>query len=193
MRQRFSPNKIRQHLTPSPATVIASLALLVACGGTAFGGTSLGGSSAGSRDGRAPAASGKPGPRGPAGPRGPRGPVGPRGTAGPAGAAGAPGSAFAYAHVLSTGFVDPATSKNVDIQDRVAVGVSCLIVTGGTPKNVTAMIDNTGADPRTSQIAGNVAPPGSTTAAGCFSGDNVAIVTSSGGRFVDLPFYVVIN
>ena len=188
--QRFSPNKIRQRLTPSPATVIASLALLVACGGTAFAGTSLGGSSVGSTDGRAHVASGKPGPRGPRGPAGPRGP---RGPAGPAGTAGAPGSAFAYAHVLSNGLVDPATSKNVDIMDLVQVGVHCLIVTGGTPKNVTAMIDNSGADPRTSQIAGTVAPPGSTTAPGCLSGDNVEVVTSSGGRFVDLPFYVVIN
>ncbi len=187
MRHPFSRNALRQHLTPSPATVIASLALLVACGGTAFAGTSVGGSSVGGRDGRAHVVSGTPGPRGPKGPRGPRGP------AGPAGPAGAPGSAFAYAHVLSTGYVDPAESKNVDIMDLVQVGVHCLIVTGGTPKNVTAIIDNTGADARTSQIGGNVAPPGSTTAAGCLSGDNVSIVTSSGGRFVDLPFYVVIN
>ncbi len=55
------------------------------------------------------------------------------------------------------------------------------------------MIDNTGADPRTSQIAGNVAPPGSNTAAGCFPGDNVSIVTSSSGTFANLPFYVTIN
>ena len=84
-------------------------------------------------------------------------------------------------------------SKNVDIEDQVLAGIHCLAVTGGTPKNVTAMIDNTGADPRASQIAGNVAPPGSKTAAGCLPGDNVSVVTSSGGRFVDLPFYVVIN
>jgi len=180
-RHGFLPEKVRQHLTPSPATVIASLALLVACGGTAFGGTPLGGSSAGGQDRRAQPASGKPGPRGP------------RGPAGPAGPAGAPGSAFAYAHVLSNGQLDPALSKNVDIEDFVLVGVSCLIVTGGTPRNVTATIDNSGADARTSQIAASVAPPGSSTAVGCLSGDNVSVTTSTGGNFKALPFYVVIN
>jgi hypothetical protein len=180
--QRFSRNTIRQHLTLSPATVIASLALLVACGGTAFGGTSLGGSFVQGRDGRVHATNGTPGPRGPRGPRGPAGPAGP---------AGAPGSAFAYAHVRGPGAVDPAASKNVEVGDAIDPGVYCLVVTGGTPKNVTAMIDNSGADPRTSQIAGNVAPGG--TAKGCPSGDNVAIVTSSGGKFVYLPFFVAFN
>jgi hypothetical protein len=167
--------------------VIACVALLVALGGTAFANT---GSSEQSRDGQARLAKGTPGPRGPRGPAGPRGT---RGPTGPAGAAGAPGAAFAWAHVNSNGLVDTAQSKNVDIEDFTVLGVHCLQVTGGTPRSVTAMIDNTGADPRTSQIAGNVAPPGSSTAAGCLSGDNVSIVTSSSGNFANLPFYVTIN
>ena len=71
-------------------------------------------------------------------------------------------------------------------------GVTCFVVTGGTPKNVTAMIDGSAADPRTSQIGGNVAPPGG-TASGCPSGDNVEISTSSAGKFANLSFYVTIN
>jgi hypothetical protein len=92
---------------------------------------------------------------------------------------------------MANGQVDPANSKNVEINDFTVVGVSCLTVTGGTPKNVTAMIDNSGADPRTSQIGGNVGAGG--TAQGCLSGDQVSIVTSSGGKFTNLPFYVAIN
>ena len=193
MRDKRSSATNRHRLTPSPATVIALVALLVACGGTAFGNTSFAGSFVGGRSGLARTASATPGPRGPRGPAGPRGRRGPAGPAGKTGSAGAPGSAFAYAHVLGTGLVDPAASKNVAINDQILVGVHCLVVTGGTPKSVTAMIDNTGADPRTSQIAGNVAPPGQNTAQGCPTGDNVSITTSAGGKFVELPFYVIVN
>jgi hypothetical protein len=72
-------------------------------------------------------------------------------------------------------------------------GVTCFVVSGGTPKNVTAMIDSSAADPRTSQIGGNVAPPGQATANGCPTNDNVEISTSSGGKFANLDFYVTIN
>ncbi len=179
--QDLSRKTIRPHLGPSVATVIAFVALIVALEGPALGSSSVGGRNS------AHAAKGTPGPRGPRGPRGFRGP------AGPAGTAGAPGSALAYAH-FQNGVVDPATSKNIDPQtvDLATAGVTCFVVTGGTPKNVTAMIDSSGADPRTSQIGGNVAPPGG-TANGCPSGDNVEISTSSAGRFVNLSFYVTIN
>ena len=183
--QRFSRGTGRSRLTPSAAMAIAFLALMVA-----LGGTSLGRSIAGSSSARhaAKATSVRRGPRGPAGPRGPRGPAGSTGLAGPAGA---PGSAFAYAHVTADGKVDPAASKNVEINDLTIAGVWCLKVTGGTPKNVTAMIDNAGANPLTSQIGGTTVA--SAISKTCPSGNNVEIVTGSAGSFTPLPFYVAIN
>jgi hypothetical protein len=186
--ERFSRARIRQHLTPSAATVIAFVALMTALGGTSLAGSNVGGPH---RQAKAKAASATPGPRGPRGPRGRRGRRGPAGPTGSRGPAGAPGSALAYAHVLANGQVDPAESKNVEINDFGTVGVWCLTITTGTPKNVTAMIDNSGADPRVSQIGGNVGPSG--TAAGCPSGDQVSVVTSEAGQFAALPFYVTIN
>jgi hypothetical protein len=183
----FSRKTIRPHLTPSVATVVAFVALIVALGGTSLG------SPNGGRTMRAHAANGTHGARGPRGPRGFRGPAGPTGPAGPAGA---PGSAFAYAHAIATSSsagLDPAGTKNIEIADLVNPGVWCLSVTGGTPHNATATIDSSGANPITSQIGANVAAPGQATANGCPTGDNLEVSTSSGGKFVYLPFYVTIN
>lgn len=69
---------------PSPAMVIACLALFVAMGGTGYAATQLASGHEGAAASKAKKA--KRGPRGPAGPAGKAGP------AGPAGPAGAPGS-----------------------------------------------------------------------------------------------------
>lgn len=72
---------------PSPAIVIACIALLVALGGTGWAVTG------GTSQKAGPAAKSKADARGPRGPRGPRGLRGLRGPAGPAGPAGAAGAA----------------------------------------------------------------------------------------------------
>ena len=184
--QRFSRGTGRSRLASSAAVAIAFLALMVA-----LGGSSLGRSIVGGPESHAHAAKATPGRRGPRGPAGPRGPRGPAGSTGLAGTAGAPGSAFAYAHVTADGKVDPAASKNVEINDLTIAGVWCLKVSGGTPKNVTAMIDNAGANPLTSQIGGTTVA--SAISKVCPSGNNVEIATGSGGSFTPLPFYVAIN
>jgi hypothetical protein len=78
-----------KRLLPSPAMVVACLALFLALGGTGYAATQL-------RSGKEQALSstikkGPRGKRGPAGPAGPAGAAGERGPAGPAGARGAAG------------------------------------------------------------------------------------------------------
>ena len=85
---------------PSPALVVASIALLVALGGTSFAAVTLAApNSVGTRaviNGSLLKQDFKAGQI-------------------PAGPAGAPGSALAYAHVNSDGTLDPANSKNVSV------------------------------------------------------------------------------
>lgn len=139
---------------PSAATVIATVALLVALGGTATAAMSGGNSTPGSAAPEAnPAATFAPtqrGPRGPRGKRGPRGFRGLRGLAGPAGAAGAAGaagSALAFAHVLSTGSLDATNSKAVTSTNlaRAATGTYCFSGLNPAPRNAVASVGNTGA------------------------------------------------
>ena len=70
---------MRRRLTPSPATVIATLALLLAAGGGAWAASAH----HAAHRARAHAASSNRGPRGPRGFRGPRGRTGSQGPAGP--------------------------------------------------------------------------------------------------------------
>jgi hypothetical protein len=80
---------------PSPAMVIACIALFVAMGGTGYAATQL-------ASGKEEASSSKV-KRGPRGPRGKRGKVGPVGPQGAQGVQGVPGSAKAYARVTGAG------------------------------------------------------------------------------------------
>ena len=86
-----------KRLIPSPATVIACVALVFALGGTGLAAGSVSPQASGGSDVKAALAKAgsesQRGPRGPRGPRGFRGPRGLRGPAGPAGAAGAAGAA----------------------------------------------------------------------------------------------------
>jgi hypothetical protein len=159
MRRRLRP--------PSPALVVAIIALIVACAGTATAAgvliTSSSQVKAGSinssdlRNGRAvglddltPRArfrlGAATGARGPEGARGAQGPAGPRGATGTAGAAGANGSAIAFAHVNPDGTLDDAKSKQVVSSAMVppATGtprVYCLDLVAGTVGNALATID----------------------------------------------------
>jgi hypothetical protein len=155
---------------PSPALVVALIALVVACAGTATatsvlirgsGQVAAGAINTGDlRDGRAvrladltPRArfrlTEQPGPAGPEGPRGPQGPPGPRGLTGPSGANGADGSAIAFAHVNPNGVLDDARSKGVvsaamsppDAAAPIPARVYCLDVVPASVSNAVASID----------------------------------------------------
>ena len=177
----------RARRRPSASFVIACVALMVALGGTSWAG--IGHHASGTKE-RANAASGQ---RGPRGFRGPRGPAGARGPAGPAGSA---GSALGFANVAADGTV--SASKNVQLVRHIAAtGLYCLKLTTGTPLNVTAMIDNSGADPRQSFVAGST--NASAVAGTCPAGAQFEIATGNvgvdpgTGTFSDRSFYVAIN
>jgi hypothetical protein len=106
---------------PSPAMVVACVALFVAMGGTGYAATQL----ATGQD-QATASRGK---RKAKGKRGKRGPAGPAGATGPAGPAGAPGSAKAWAVVYADGRV--RKSFNVTGVTRTGVGLYCIAVGNG--------------------------------------------------------------
>jgi len=122
-------------LRPSPAMIVAIIALVVACAGTATAARVLirgsGQVARGSiNTGDLANARGvsivdltprtrarltaTPGEEGPPGQRGPQGPQGPRGAEGAPGASGADGSAIAFAHVDPDGTLDEARSKGVN-------------------------------------------------------------------------------
>jgi hypothetical protein len=83
-----------KRVIPSPATVIACVALVFSLGGTGLAaGSASPQAGAGSDVGASLAKAQSEAQRGPRGPRGPRGRTGPRGPAGPAGAAGPAGPA----------------------------------------------------------------------------------------------------
>jgi hypothetical protein len=193
----------------SYANVIATVALFLALGG---GGAVAIASSTTSRRTSHKNASPNRGPRGPRGPRGFRGPAGgpkgakgntgPAGQNGATGAAGAPGapgpagSAVGFADIAADGTI--TNSKNVQLVSHIAAsGVYCLKLTTGTPQNVTAMIDNSGADPRSAFVAGTT--NASAVAGGCPAGSQIEVATgdigipASNGDFSDKGFFVTIN
>ncbi len=184
---------------PSPALAVALLALFIALGGSGYAATQLkpanvsakavpasgtmGGTNAG------PTKTGPPGPRGKTGPPGPAGPEGPAGPAGPA------GSALAYAHVVGSGVLDDANSKNVRVTGSDSDGVCLDVTTAQTPKNVVAMIDNSGADPRRTRVAGTANRAVVTAACGATADALITTVDSNvqPREFILRPFYVTFN
>jgi Collagen triple helix repeat (20 copies) len=150
---------------PSPALVVAIIALVVACAGTATAARVLitsskkvarGAINTGDlRNGRGVSLAdltprtrfslrGEPGPAGPEGPRGEQGSPGPRGVAGPPGANGADGSAVAFAHVNANGSLEGTQSKGVVSvamsQDFPGLGIYCFDLVS-TPRNAVASVD----------------------------------------------------
>jgi hypothetical protein len=186
----------------SYANVTATVALFLALGG---GGAVAIASSTTSHQARHANASTNRGPRGPRGPRGFRGakgntgPAGLKGAPGATGAPGAPGlagSAVGFADIAPDGTM--THSKNVQLVSHLAgSGVFCLKLTAGTPQNVTAMIDNSGADPRSAFVAGTI--NASAVAGGCPTGSQIEVATgdigipASNGDFSDKGFFVTIN
>jgi Collagen triple helix repeat (20 copies) len=179
---------------PSPALAVALLALFIALGGTGFAATQF--QKPGTVIAKAAKTTTKRGPRGFRGFRGPRGPAGPKGAAGSAGAtgaagaAGAAGSSLAYARVVN-GVLDGSNSKNVTVT-LATNSVTCLdVTTTQAPRNVVAMIDNSGANPATTSVAGTLNP--TALAPNCPAGSDALITTAESGAFVPKPFYVTFN
>lgn len=106
---------------PSPAMVVACIALFVAMGGTGYAATQL-------ASGKEEASSSSV-KRGPRGPRGKRGKVGPQGPQGAQGAQGAPGSAKAWALVSPTGTL--IRSSNIASISHPGTGVYCITPANG--------------------------------------------------------------
>jgi len=162
------------------------LALFVALGSTGYAATQ-------SQSGTKAEQSVKRGPRGFHGPRGVRGlkgAPGAPGAEGPAGATGAPGGALAFAHIV-TGVLDAANSKNVTVTLANATTTCLNVSTAQAPRNVIAMIYNSGANPATASVAGTV--NAATVASICPAGSNAEITTADSGLFVSKPFYVTFN
>jgi hypothetical protein len=211
-------SRIREALKrrrPSPAFVLALIALLVATGGVslASGGGGSSAPSATKASGAQANASkkkskrGKKGPKGPAGPQGPAGaqgpagPIGPTGPTGPKGADGVPGAvgALAYAHVSATGGVDSSETYNVATggapgtvrRTAPGSGIYCIGNTSFAPHNATVTPDIAAGTSAIAQvqvvIAGN--PPDCAN-----SGEKIEIKTATPpGTLADMAFYITIN
>jgi hypothetical protein len=98
----------------------------------------------------------------------------------------------AFADVAAGGTL--TASKNVQVVSHTAgSGVYCLKLTTGTPQNVVAMIDNSGADPRSAFVSGDT--NASAIATGCPTGGQIEMATgdSKANTFTDEAFFVLIN
>ena len=166
-----------RHFQPSPALVVACIALAIALGGTSYAAIQrlpkdsvttyqVKDFSLLSRDfkrGQIPA--------GPAGPTGPAGPAGPS------------GAAKAYARVLANGTVDSAHSKDVTVSHPFT-GVYCLNVTGGATNAVATRDTTSEAGLISAGVILTVCPTGTAVEVRTF---NIA------GTGADEPFMVLIN
>lgn len=177
--------------------VVALVALFVAHGGTGYAATQITGPHASAATTSTHGSSSGTGPRGPRGRRGKTGatgaagPQGPKGDTGAAGAAGAPGSALAFAHVLSTGTVEAANSKNVPAGSVTAsgTGLYCFALPFKP-----ASIEVTADDSFTTPVIGvvSITPP---YPFGCpaTSQAEVQLFISNTGVKLSNGFYVVFN
>jgi hypothetical protein len=183
----------------SYANIVATLALFLAVGGG--GAIAVAATSSSHHGGKGSSNRGPRGHRGPQGPQGPQGPkgntgakgdTGPQGPAGAPGAPGANGTALGFADVAPNGTVTAA--KNVTVVSHVAgTGIYCLKLNSGTPSNVVAMVDNSGADPTNAFVSGNT--NASAIATACPTGGQIEMATGEEftGVFADEAFFVLIN
>ncbi|MDQ3851120.1 MAG: collagen-like protein [Actinomycetota bacterium] len=136
------------------ANVTATMALVVALGGTSYAAVSLPKNSVGSKQIRKNAVSSskvknrsllskdfKAGqlPRGPQGLPGQRGAPGTPGAPGAPGASGAPGTARAYGTVNANGTLDATQSKNIASVTHPDPGIYCITPSGFDPTDVSAV------------------------------------------------------
>jgi hypothetical protein len=172
---------------PSPALVIAMVALFVALSGTGYAAFKLPRNSVTSinvKDRSLLAKDFRAGqlPRGAEGPAGPAGAAGPAGPAGPTGPSGA---AKAFARILAGGDVDDPRARGIPDASvsHPATGVYCIDIEGGA-LNVAATIDASATGEVVSSVLLNV----------CAVGKEVEVKTfDSAGAAADRPFYVLVN
>jgi Collagen triple helix repeat (20 copies) len=129
---------------------------------------------------------------GPAGAAGPAGPTGPAGATGQQGPPGTPGSAVAYAHVLSSGDVDEARSKNITDANvvRRAISAYCFNNLSFSFTNAVATIDygDTGTTDKIVQL--QFGP----STFDCLAGEQLEVATSDASAgFEPEAFYIVFN
>ena len=181
------------------ANVLATLALFMAVGG---GGAIAVASTGGHAAAKTTKSKGR-GNRGPRGPRGFRGQKGDKGNTGATGATGATGtpgapgaagSALGYADVSPSGAL--ISSKNMKMVAESG-GLYCMALNSGTPSNLSAMVDNAGADPRSAFVSGNL--NASSIAAVCPAPATIQINTgtvgnpASTGSFAPEGFFITVN
>jgi hypothetical protein len=197
-------NRITRRLTY--ANVMATVALFVALGGSAFAAAKITGkdikdgsiTAADIKNGSLLRADFKPGQLG----RGAPGPAGVSGAAGPSGAPGAPGApgvpgipggAIAFAHLNADGTVDAARSSNVASANVAHPnnGRYCLSGLGFTPQNALVTIGaNAGATGGGFIARVNLGPP----ALGCPPATQVEIVVANLANVTaDNDLWVVLN
>jgi hypothetical protein len=174
-------NRIKS-LIPSPAIVIAMIALFAALAGTSYAALARNSvTTVQVKDRSLLAKDFKSGqlPRGATGAPGPAGPAGPAGPTGPAGAA------KAYARVLAGGDVDDPRARGITDASvsKPATGVYCIDVEGGAI-NVSGAIDSVSTGEFTAGVLLNTCP----------SGKEVEVKTyDSAGAPADRPFYLLVN
>ncbi len=179
---------LRKIRRPSPAMVVACLALLVALGGGSYAATAIPANSAAPGKAKAAAGSSATDQRGPRGPRGPRGfrglrgPVGPRGPAGPAGPKGDSATAL-WAAVDSAG----ALARGKGVSSTQKLGTGDYLVTFNQDVTGCSYVASVGG-PTTANTPGEVSPAQRT---GVTQAVEVETYTSAGAN-ADRAFYVAV-
>jgi hypothetical protein len=192
--------KIRKILRPpSPAMIVALLALCVALGGSAYAASKINGNNirngtiSGKKlknrtitsrqiDRRTVSALKNR--------RGLRGPRGFRGSKGAKGDRGASGTAVAYAAVASDGTIDTARSKGIAQANmsHTTTGVYCFVNLSFTPKNVVATLQ-----PGTDEVV-YASIPAPSPSLGCPAGAvTVQVKHATAATNSNLGFYVAFN
>lgn len=177
---------------PSPATIIASIALFFSLGGTAIAAHHyLIESTKQIKPSVLKKLTGKTGATGKEGPAGKEGAAGKEGKEGQKGEN---GSAVAYAAVSAAGVLDTSHSKNVSAASRIAEGGYCLKTTVPV-SNASGMID-TGEAEDIGEVAGIILAgqdPKNFIGILCPAGDNVLVVVREKGTAKSIAFWVNFN
>jgi hypothetical protein len=184
---------------PSPAMIVALLALCIALGGSAYAASQINGKNirngtvtgkklknrtiTSSKISRTTIRALKDR-------RGLRGPRGFRGAKGSKGDKGVDGTALAYARVDADGTVDTARVKGITQANmsHTTAGIYCLSLSF-TPKNVLATLE----PPATGDELVYASIPAPTPSLGCPAGAVTVQVKQSGGLPTNAPFYVAFN
>lgn len=174
---RFVPRR------PTPALIIAIVAVVLALTGSAIAATVITGNqikngSIGLKDLSKKARKALKGQKGQRGARGAQGPTGTAGTPGVAGTPGAPGEAVGYAMITAAGTVEaPDRAKNVTSANvqRPATGTYCFVDLPFAPKSAVVTSDNGFGEGNTTLATVRVATPDGSALGGCPANASVRV------------------